>query len=214
MDPKPNFILENKEKELKHYEKIIVSPGYWPKKESPSQLRSDTRIRLVFAALFFKSGRTDKIVVGGGMIHEMKESFAKLMKRDLIKLGVPENLIETEEDTYDTASQVKWIKEKSDIKGNMGFITDSAQGNLVKALLPRFDLREKLDILSIENIVDDLDKKNLLIPMLKSFHNSIYWKAWWSEREILLTALAKHDPDGKIVKWVAELFRNPRKSTE
>ncbi|MDP1728726.1 MAG: ElyC/SanA/YdcF family protein [archaeon] len=212
MEQQPNFTSENKEKELKHYEKIIVSPGY-PSKNDPSGLWKDTKMRLVFTALLFKSGRTDKIVVGGGMLHKMPVPFAELMKAHLIKLGVPENVVETEQDTYDTASQIEYIKNKlRDTKGNMGFLTDSAQAMYVKELLPRFELEEKLDILTIENVVNDLNKKNLLIPMLESFHNSIYWQAWWSEREMLLTALARIDPKGKFVEKIAKLWRNPRKT--
>ena len=214
MEPKLN-LLEKKEKVPKHYEALVISPGYADKKHR-SGLGADTRIRDVMASLFFFMGRADKLVVGGGMIHKMPIPFAELMKAHLIKLGVPENDIETEQDTYDTASQINWIREKSNAKGNMGFVTDQAQAMHVKALLPRFDLKEKLDILTIENMALELNKKERehILPFLKKFHNSEYWKYWWVEREFLLALLAKCDPRGEIVKTIAELWREPRQENQ
>lgn len=214
MEIKQNF-FENKENAPKHYEALIVSPGYADKKHY-SGLGIDTRIRDVMAALFFFMGKTDKIVVGGGMIHEMPVPFAELMKKHLVKLGIPENVIETEQDTYDTVSQIKWIKEKSNFNGNVGLVTDSGQAMHIKALLPRFDLKENLDVLEIEKMVFDLNDKDKehILSFLKKFHDSNYWKYWWVEREFMLALLAKCDPNGKIVKAIAELWRKPRQEVD
>ena len=47
----------------------------------------------------YKNGYADKIVVGGAKIREMRESFAELMKRELVnKYQIPEEDIITEID--------------------------------------------------------------------------------------------------------------------
>lgn len=216
MEKLSNFTPENKEKAPRHYEELFVSPGYASKKHR-SGLSGESRLRLRVAAFLFLMGRTDKIVVGGSMIHEMLVPFAELMKKDLKKLGIPEDAIKAEQDTYNTDSQIKHIQENyGNAKGNLGFITDSAQAMHVKALLPRYGLKEKLEILTIEDIVHELDedKSELIAPLVKKLHESNYWKYWWTEREAIMTILAKCDPNGRMVKFFSELVRHPKKSEE
>ena len=199
MKSESHFIPENKEREPKHFRAVIVAPGF-ENNEHYSGLHWDTRFRLLAASAFFESGRAERIVVGGGKLREMKESFAELMKKELLKRGIPEEVIDTEEYTFDTASQIDWITKNLDkLEGDLGFITDPAQAGHIKALLEGFGINEKCSVLSTEDIIGEMVNNKHFLAFFKELHDSLYWKKW-QLREKVLELFTKHfDPKGERV---------------
>ena len=180
------FYKERKE-DFSHYDAIVVSPGFDNAKHGTG-LHWDTRLRLLAGSAYYTEGLTPVIVVGGARLGNMKDSFANLMERALIqKYKIPENDIIVEEDTFDTASQLKWItKERKKLGENVAIVADSQQKKHFLALLEGYDLKE-IDILSSEDIVVELaDKNDHIGRFVDKLHKSPYWM-YWEIRERLLT---------------------------
>ncbi|MDP3792667.1 MAG: YdcF family protein [bacterium] len=197
MESESHFIPENKEGEPKHFRAIIVSPGY-ENNEHRTGLHWDTRFRLLAAAAFFESGRAEKIIVGGGKLREMKESFAELMKKELLKRGIPEDVIDTEEYTFDTASQIDWITKNLDkLEGDLGFITDPAQAGHVKALMEGFGIDKECSVLSTEDIIGEMANNKHFLAFFEELHGSPYWKKWQLREKVLELFTKYFDPKGE-----------------
>lgn len=186
---KVQYLPEQKE-ELPIVDKVIVAPGF-ESNTHRSGLFWDTRLRLLAAAMYYENGKTQKIIVGGAQIREMKDSFANLMKKELIeKYGIPETDIETEEFTFDTPSQVKWSRENAPALVNSAFITDSEQKLDIEQLLKGNNLQ--LPVMSSEDIILKLARKSKHFKgFFKRLHSSPYWLKW-KGRERLLTQFTKH----------------------
>ncbi len=181
----------------KHFKAIVVAPGY-ENNEHRTGLHWDTRFRLLAAVAFFESGRAEKIIVGGDKIRDMNKSFSESMKEELLQRGIPAEAIETEEYTYDTASQIDWIKKNLDrIGGNLGFITDPAQAKHVKALLEGFNIEKECSILSTEDIIHEMANNKHYEAFLRKLHSSPYWKKWQLREKVLELFTKYFDPKGK-----------------
>lgn len=200
--------IENKEEAPKKYKNLVVAPCF-EENEHHSGLDWNTRLRLLSAATLFEEGRAEKIIVGGGRLREMKESFAKLMKKELIKRGIREDAIETEEYTFDTASQIYWMKnnlEKQD--GNLGFITDLAQAEHIGALRKGFGMEKEMDILSLEKIIEAMPDNKHRIAFLEKIHDSFDWKKFEAREKILALFTKYFDPKGEMIGKIAQFRKN------
>ena len=180
---------------------IIVAPcfennSHW------SGLDWNTRIRLYAAFVLYNNDKVCKIVVGGGKFRKMKFSFAELMKGYLIKIGIPENCIITEEYTYDTASQIVWLENNMGrLYGDSLIITDSAQFRHIKVLLKGFGIEKICEILPMESII--LHEMGHGVEMLWEFlikkQNSLNWRLF-QVREMILWFFAKFfDHRGELI---------------
>lgn len=200
--------IENKEEALKSYKNLVVAPCF-EKNEHHSGLDWNTRLRLLSAAALFEEGRAEKIIVGGGKLREMKESFADLMKKELIKRGVPENVIKTEEYTFDTASQIYWMNNNLDKKdGNLGFITDLSQAEHIGALRKGFEMEKEMDILSLEKIIETMPDNQHRLAFLEKIHNSFDWKKFEAREKILALFTKYFDPKGEIMGKISQFRKN------
>ena len=189
------------------YDTYIVSPGYESHKHF-SGLHADTRLRLFVTALAFKKDKTKKIIVSGGKIRKMKKSFAELKKDELIKnLNIPAEVIETEEETFDTSSQIIWIKNNIEKLGSsIAFITDPFQAKHVQILLNSYNL-PNVKVLTVDKILFELDPENF--HFYTNLYNSIYGYIW-RVREFLITQFTKFfDPKGKIIQKITR-YRLPK----
>ena len=192
---------EKKEK-FKHYKAIVVSPGY-ENNDHRTGLAWDNRLREIAAAELFKAGKAERVVVGGAKIREMKESLAELMKKELIKRGVPAAQIDTEEHTFDTPSQIDWIQQHiGQYNDSVGFVTDPEQAKHVKALLKGFKLGDKVDILTDEDIIREYVKNPRVDVLFKKLHETKYWKNWKLREKILELLTQYLDPKGKLIQKV------------
>lgn len=204
--------LDKEKESFSYYDSVIVSLGY-ESYDHRSGLFWDTRVRLLAAALLHKNGNAGKIVVGGGKLYNMDQSFAGLMKNVLInKFKIPSDSVVTEETTYDTASQIKWIKTNIKPEEKTAFITDPAQAKHVKALGEGFGL-DNVEILSCFDIVMDLVPRETSKSRFKRYFdnilNSDYWQRW-SKREKRLADFTKYiDKQGRIVSSLTRLRKNP-----
>ena len=197
---------EQKE-ELLHYNAIIVAPAY-ESQEHKSGLDLNTRLRLLGAALDYKKGFAERIVVGGTQIRKMEETFADLMEKNLIKLGVPKEAIDKETDTFDTSSQINWIKNHIEQYGNdAAIITDPAQKAHIDALIAGFDLREKLGVLTYEDLfetlVPDENDNKRLRAIIAKLHNSSYWTRFEIIEKIEAIVVKYLDPKGEKMRKMA-----------
>jgi hypothetical protein len=180
----------------------IVSPGY-ESYSHESGLHADTRLRLYVSALALKHKKTERIIVGGGRLRKMKESFAELMKAELVnKQGIPEEIIETEEYTFDTASQVDWIKQHiQELGENVAFITDPHQAKHVRLLFDAQGLKN-IAIVPVNEILKQLEPQNF------HFYTDIYhsfFGCWWIFRESLVTFFTKFfDPKGERLQRITK----------
>jgi len=164
---------------MKTYKFGIIAPCF-ENNEHSSGLDWNTRFRLIAAVNLLKRKRIETIIVGGGKLREMKESFSELMKKYLIKRGVSAGLIGTEQYTYDTASQIFWVsKSINTMDDPTCFITDSAQANHIKALIKGFKIGE-CDVISMEEI-NDYDYSMFIMKV----RNSFGW-VLFEARELLL----------------------------
>lgn len=189
----------NKENEpMPHYDAIIVAPGF-ASNSHPSGLKLDTRLRLLAASLSYKNGLTESIIVGGGKLKGMPESFATLMKNRLVDIHhVPEHVVGTEEETFDTGSQVNWVQQNIlPHTQNIAFMTDSEQRNHFIALLHGYQI-PSADVLAAEETIIKLTANNPHAEkFLNNLHRSTYWK-YWKTRERILTLLTEtKDPKGE-----------------
>lgn len=217
---RPPPIPEGGEK-FKHYDVLIVTPGF-ESNQHRSGLHWDTRLRLLAAAIYYKAGLANKIIVGGTRIREMEDSFANLMKEELRKkYDVPEDVIETEEYTFDTSSQVEWASQNIDKNRNVVFITDPEQGKHIKALLGGFNLRQ-VPVLSTEDIIAALvpnrrykyrtgahEAKIHFERFFKRLHKSPYWWKWKIRERFLAAFTGVIDPRGKIITRLTRSRQNP-----
>ena len=204
--------LLDKEKEpFPYYDSVIVSPGY-ESYDHRSALFWDTRVRLLAAALLHKNGNAGKIIVGGGKLYNMDQSFAGLMENVLTsKFQIPGASVVTEETTRDTASQIKWIKKNIKPEEKTAFITDPAQAKHVRALVEGFGL-DNVEILSCFDVVMDLVPRETSKSRFKNYFNDIlnsdYWQRW-SKREKRLADFTKYiDKQGRIVSSLSKLREN------
>ena len=189
--------VETKEKEPKHFNAVVVSPGY-ENNDHRTGLLWDTRFRLLGAAALFEAGRADRIVVGGRVINEMKRPFAELMKEELIKRGIPENMIDTEQYTFDTSSQIDWISQNKDkYENNLGFITDPAQAGHAQALIDGFDIKKDVTVLSIEEIVKEMANNEHYLSFFEKLHSLPFWLKWRMREKVLETFVKYFDPKGE-----------------
>lgn len=198
----PDINIERKEKVP--YKAIVVAPGFESYKHR-SGLHWDTRIKLLAAAACYETGHTEKIIVGGRKIRQMQDSFANLMKKELLeKYKIPENAIETEESTFDTASQIDWVKHNIDkYEENLAFITNPAQVAHIKELLKGFDL-EEVNVLSIEDIIKEMPNSRHLEFFFEKLHKSPYWLKYRA-REKLLTLFTKYiDKKGEKIRRITK----------
>lgn len=119
-------------------------------------------------------------------------------------MGVPATEIDTEEYTFDTASQIDWLKKNiSRYENNVGFITDPEQANHVKELLNGFGLTdEQVDILSSEDIIRENSKNKHYSAFFERLHKSPFWMQW-KVREKLLEILTRYvDPKGEKIRKI------------
>lgn len=186
-----------------HYEHIVVAPGFENNKHN-SGLYWDTRSRLRAAAILYKKGVAENIVVGGAQLRQMPDSFANSMKRWMVeRLHIPEEVIETEEDTYDTPSQFKGIKDhQEDIfkEGKSAFITDREQAKHVRALIKGFGITN-MDVLTTHDIFSTYSAHHDA-KFLNHIEHSGYWLKWRA-RELVLTALTRTiDPRGELISRI------------
>lgn len=182
-----------------HYEAVIVSPGY-EENEHRTGLHWDTRFRLLAAAEMYKNGYAEKIIVGGARIREMKESFAELMKRELVnKYGIPAQDIITEEFTFDTSSQIEWMNRYVKDK-NVAFITDPEQKHHAGALMEGWDTEK--DILTTEEIIAKLKGSKRFQAFFEKLHKSPYWLKWSARERVVTYFTKKLDPKGKIIRKI------------
>jgi hypothetical protein len=174
------------------YKYVIVAPCF-ENNEHRSGLDQNTRLRLTAAIIMFKKGRAQTIIVGGGKLRQMKESFAELMKKYLNKKGIPNCVIGTEEYTFDTASQIQWTSKNINTMDDITcFMTDSAQKKHIKALVEGFNI-EECDVLSMESVI--LKNSNCynfkyLYYFKEKFWNSFGWMVF-EIREFLLFLFTK-----------------------
>lgn len=202
--------IENKEEAPKKYKNIVVAPCF-ENNEHHSGLDWNTRLRLLSAATLFEEGRTERIIVGGGKLREMKESFAELMKEELIKRGIPENAIETEEYTFDTASQIIWIKKNLDrLDGNLGLIADSTHAKRIKVLVEGFEMEKEIDILSLEKIIEAMPDNKHRIAFLEKIHNSFDWNKFIVREKILELFMKYFDNKGEIMSKISQFRKNSK----
>lgn len=195
------FEPEQKEK-FKKYNAIVVSPGF-ENNEHRAGLAWDSRLREIAAAELFKAGKAERVVVGGAKIREMKKSFAELMRAELIRRGVPDTQIDTEEYTFDTPSQIDWIqKHISQYGDKVGFVTDPEQAKHVRALLKGFKLTDKVDILTDEDIIREYVKNPRVDGLFKKLHETKYWKNWKRREKILELFTELVDPKGKLIQKI------------
>jgi len=203
-------LIENKEEAPKKYKNLVVAPCF-EKNEHYSGLDWNTRFRLLSASALFESGRAEKIIVGGGRLREMKESFAELMKKELIKRGIPENVIETEEYTFDTASQIDWMKKNLDKQdGNLGFITDSAQAEHIGALRKGFGMEKEIDILSIEEVVKEMANNKHYLSFFEKLRNSSEWKKFQLREKVLALFTKYFDSKGEMMGKISQFRKNSK----
>lgn len=199
---------ENKEKAPKKYKNLVIAPCF-ENNEHHSGLDWNTRFRIMSASAFFENGRAERIIVGGGRLREMKESFSELMKKELIKRGVPENVIDTEESTFDTASQIDWIKNNLDKKdGNLGFIADSAQAEHIIALRKGFGMEKDVDILSIEEMVKEMANNKHYLSFFEKLRDGSDWKKFQLREKILALFTKYFDSKGEIVGKISQFRKN------
>lgn len=181
-----------------HYDAVVVSPGFDNPKHGTG-LHWDTRLRELAAAAYYKEGLTPVLVVGGARLGNMKDSFAHLMKRALInKYKIPEKDIILDVNTFDTASQLEWIRKNKSLLGeNIAIMTDSQQKKHFSALLKSYGLQD-VDILACEDVVVEFaDRNEHVSRFIKKLHRSPYWQ-YWKVREGLLTLFTKMiDKDGE-----------------
>lgn len=170
---------------LPNYNYVVVTPGFEANSHH-SGLFWDTRIRLLAASMYFHSGKAENIIVGGAKVRKMSKSFAGLMQEVLIKkYDIPESVIITEESSFDTSSQIKWLGENFDkFDGSIALIADSEQAYHVKALLKGHNL-DQVDILSAERIIESLSPDSKYAGFVEKLHKSIYWKRWTIREELL-----------------------------
>ena len=199
MESESYRILENQEKEPRHFRAVIVAPGF-ERDEHRTGLHWDTRFRLFVASALFASGRAERIIVGGGRLRRMQTSFAERMKTELVQRGVPVALIETEEDTFDTASQIEWMtRHRGQLGGNLGFITDPAQAGHVQELLRGFGIEEQCSIVSTEDIIQAMDHNKHFLAFFERLHRSPYWKHWQLREKFLELFTRYCDPRGEKI---------------
>ncbi len=188
------------------YKTYIVSPGY-ESYTNVNGLHADTLLRLYVSAVAWKHEKTEKIIVGGGKLRQMKESFAELMKSELVnKQRVPSEIIETEEFTFDTASQVVWIKQNIQRLGDdIAFITDPHQAKHVRLLFDAHDLKN-VAVVTVDEILKQLEPQNI------HFYTDIYnspFGYWWVFRETLVTLFTKFfDPTGEKLQRLTQRRKN------
>lgn len=128
------------------YDAVVVCPGF-EQNDHPSGLFWDTRYRLSAAAELFLEKKAKRIVVGGGRLRNMYESFAVLMKKYLVRgYDIPTQRITTEEQTFDTASQIDWLMNHP--QGSVAIVTDKWQALHIRALLFGYRL-ENIQILTV-----------------------------------------------------------------
>lgn len=193
---------------LEHFDSVVVAPGF-ESKNSYTGLHWDTKLRLIAAALYYKNGYTDAITVGGAKIRKMNESFATLMKRYLMKLGIPEEVIETEEYTFDTASQIEWLSRRVINDAYFAFITDPAQAGHVVELMRGFGISyQNCRIISSESIINLRDENIYHIEFLERLHLSPYWWKWVVREKILELFTRYFDPKGKKLSLLTKGRKN------
>lgn len=184
-----------------YFDVVVVAPGF-EDNEKESGLFWDTELRLQAAIVLYEKSEVKKIIVGGGKLRKMKKSFAFLMKEYLMRRGIPENIIQTEEYTYDTPSQFQWIK--NNIEGEFDFITDPVQAGHVRELLKGFDIKD-CTILSTEDILSD---DELYGTFFKYTHQSFYWRKWIIREKILELFTKFFDPRGELISRLTSKRKN------
>ena len=204
-----------------HHKAVLVAPGFEvkkidpkenngkldPKKEHRTGLLWETRIKLFAAFLLWKSGEVERVVVGGAQIREMKESFAELMKVDLINFGVPEDKIDTEEYTRDTSTQVEWLQKNiKNYDNSAAFLTDPAHAKLIRELVEDYKL-EEVPVLETEVIIRRLFPKVFPERDIERFESLFKktdkspWGIKYALREALVTFIVKYfDDKGEYLK--------------
>lgn len=181
-------------KNRRGYDTIIVAPGFSDNSDERTELFDDTKWRDIVAALFVKNGLAQKVVVGGGRIRDMKNSFADLMQSHLVRsLHLDQSIIEKEYFTRDTATQVAWISANRDRLGErVAIITDSAQAQHFASLLSGWHL-QNIDLVAADDVAARLSlpmSEKYFELLTKILHESDYWKKW-SKREKLLADFTK-----------------------
>lgn len=179
---------------------IVVCPGS-EDDTHPSGLYLDTRMRLCAAAVLYKRLEIGMIVVGGSRLRKMKSSFATLMKNYLVaEYRIPDSSIMTEEQTFDTASQIAWLsKNMRRFPGRVEVLTDRWQGLHVEALLSGYSLRS-VEVRNLEAVI-------LSIPRDQqedmSLRYSLGRSVWWPIREYALASFTRRfDRRGKLMQWL------------
>lgn len=207
-----------------HRKAVVVFPGYEvakidsqepfegkkdPKREHRTGLLFETRVRLLAAALLWKNGEVERIVVGGAQIRKMKAAFAKLMKEELVRLGIPEEMIDTEEETIDTSTQISWIeknKESEKYGNSIACLTDPDQAKHVQALLEGYKLKD-IPVLETEAIIKRLIPKEHVQHfehLFEKIHKSP-WGIKFKLREELLSFITKYlDPKNEILRHITK----------
>lgn len=221
-----NIEVETKEVSPVHYKAVVVAPGFEveqidskesfvgkknPKKEHRTGLLFETRIKLRAAALMWKNKEVERVVVGGGQLRKMSNSFADLMKADLVNMGVPAEVIDTETYTRDTPTQVEWLKTHiSDYKNNeldnVAFLTDPDQAKFIRELTKGQNL-ENVPVLETEAIILRLIPEQE-VEHFKSLFKKIHQSPWgiqYKLREELETLFVKYfDKGGKLLMRLSQ----------
>ncbi|MFA4975289.1 MAG: YdcF family protein [Candidatus Paceibacterota bacterium] len=184
------------QEELGYPKTIIIAPGFEDNKKH-SGLFWDTENRLEAAVVLFRNNEIWRIIVGGGKLRKMQKSFAELMREYLIERGIPKEIILIEEYTFDTPSQIEWIKKK--VEERFIFVTDSRQALHIKALLKGFKING-CDILTTEYILCKMSNgKVYWIEYFQKLHKSFYWKKWVIREKILELFTRFFDPRGELI---------------
>lgn len=181
---------------MKTFDYVVVAPCF-ENNEHHSGLDQNTRLRLIAAAYMLKTGKAETIIVGGGKLRKMKESFAELMKKYLVEHGINPGSIGTEEYTFDTASQISWVAKNINTMDNITcFITDSAQAYHIGALIKGFGI-EECEVLSSEKITETISYNYHYDHYVKNVHKSFDWKIFQLRESLLFLFTMFVDPKNK-----------------
>lgn len=204
MSPENGVNLVGNRENSSSYDCMIVAPGYESNRHRTG-LGLNTRIRLLATALCYDNQKINHIIVGGARIRDMNDTFADLMQQELTgKYKIPGDVIETEYYTFDTASQVAWIKRNRQFLSRVAIITDPEQQNHFLNLIENYDLKDVTLLVDEDIIMRYLSDARHIEHFFKRLHRSPYWMGY-KTRERVLSLLTKHiDKQGKMVQMVTK----------
>lgn len=199
--------LPEKQEQDRPFFAVIPTPGF-DLITHRSGLHRDTRLRLIAAAVMYEAGVAERIIVGGGRLRKMTDSFANLMEKELLRLGIPQTAIVKETHTIDTATQVEWVKENlADKTGNFAFITDSGQKEHLQELLEGYELNQTLIITDEELITKLPGNTKHFESFYQRLHKSPEWFRWQIREKLLAIFTRRIDPKGEKIRLLTQARR-------